>query len=732
MPTPGFSKDITSIFNNNELKEQLRYDITCRLVCNALDVASVSMLIYDAQTDRLTCRGNYLGKKEKSHYSTDSKPKLEEVIEYISVFEYFDSELTELKSTTFADFKKSNFCGETNPYTELTETLFEELKTNWQRGESKLIYQRYKEKIHEEFHTIDKSSISGTYYCTLLNYGKILTSEIHKDLITNGPQKGEKYFSTWENAGIVIPRDSLRYVGLPLFANERYTGIIRVATFDTPESTIHPIFKDTDEDEKLLQEERLNNFSQLISLHLKTNYYLNGFRELSNIEIDIDNNLRVDKPEIDDLCNTLTTVIKCNGCIIRLVDTNSIKENPPIRGLSDSLERYEEYINNHPELTFSEDIYGLLSTKNKERREIKAVNFSVTDDSESDHFTTNEYFHNEEGKLECDNSNVRRFRDFTPDYIFALRQFNMQEIVVLKLEFQDGGFMILTNTKNRKFTSSDIEMVLLASKRIGLEIKQHQNTERIREQNKIIAQKEHAQLIIHQIGAPAEALHGHTKNLEEKVFEGIEVPKKISTLYRMSSALLRQITSLRKYLEWEIKPIVVKNENVYHLQSYIRSKAIHFEGLTVGRKIRIWTIIENEDNFNNSCRIDKSLFDEIMNCLLDNAVKYSFSDYEMTRKVPFFDPNNALSDGHIHIKLFSTEKSLIVTVENYGSPISDAEYDTIFERGVRGKGGKKKSPIGSGIGLYLVAKVVAALKGTKRVTHIKQISKTIFTVTLPQ
>ncbi|MBK8484265.1 MAG: hypothetical protein IPL31_07990 [Saprospiraceae bacterium] len=380
---------------------------------------------------------------------------------------------------------------------------------------------------------------------------------------------------------------------------------------------------------------------------------------------------------------------------------------------------------------FSEDIYNILSSNNESGFSIKAIYFSIPEDSDDDKFETIEYYYDGENRL---NSKIytekRQLRDFTPDYIQELRYQKMREIVVVKLDFSDSGFYVLSNTKNRKFTNSDIEMILFSSKRIGLEIKHHQDTEKIKEQTKIIEQDENAKLIVHQIGAPVRAINGHAQNLDEKIYQEHEFPSKISQLYRMSIYLLRQINSLQKYLDWEIKPIFPKKESGYSLQGYIRGRAKQFEGLTVGTHIRIWTIIENNVNFYDSCYFDKSLFDEVLNCLLDNAVKYSFSRHEMSRNVFLFDPSDALSEGHIHIRLNSTIKRLELTVENYGCEIEEGEYETIFNRGTRGKYGKKRSPVGSGIGLYLAQKVVFAFKGKIQVFHDKNKFKTSFKVTL--
>jgi hypothetical protein len=60
MPSANFSIDITSIFNNSQLSDDLKHDVRCRLVCENLGVSSVFMLIYNAVEDKLKCRASYI------------------------------------------------------------------------------------------------------------------------------------------------------------------------------------------------------------------------------------------------------------------------------------------------------------------------------------------------------------------------------------------------------------------------------------------------------------------------------------------------------------------------------------------------------------------------------------------------------------------------------------------------------------------------------------------------
>ncbi|MBK8484264.1 MAG: hypothetical protein IPL31_07985 [Saprospiraceae bacterium] len=204
-----------------------------------------------------------------------------------------DSEISDLKNSSFTNFNNSIIFGETNRNYRISENDFEKFKLQWISNSYKSLYSNYKKQIHDEIHLIDDTSISGRYFSKLLSYGKQLTNEIKISLMLSGPQKGDVFFNTWLGMNINIPSEELYYIGLPLFATERYTGILRITTFRNQRSKIDDIFENHRNIVYVIELERLNNFAQLISLHLKTNFYLEGYRVLGNIKIGDSNKSKI-------------------------------------------------------------------------------------------------------------------------------------------------------------------------------------------------------------------------------------------------------------------------------------------------------------------------------------------------------------------------------------------------------------------------------------------------------
>src|ERR1700683_4763071 len=86
MPGANFAKDITSIFNS-ELPLCLKYDVTCRLVCETLQSATVSMLVYDGQSDKLKCKGSYIN-PDRLGCDFYGNQELRAVIKDIAIYEF--------------------------------------------------------------------------------------------------------------------------------------------------------------------------------------------------------------------------------------------------------------------------------------------------------------------------------------------------------------------------------------------------------------------------------------------------------------------------------------------------------------------------------------------------------------------------------------------------------------------------------------------------------------------
>lgn len=110
--------------------------------------------------------------------------------------------------------------------------------------------------------------------------------------------------------------------------------------------------------------------------------------------------------------------------------------------------------------------------------------------------------------------------------------------------------------------------------------------------------------------------------------------------------------------------------------------------------------------------LDAKLMREIITNLLTNAIKYT--------------PEN----GTITIKTTQNEKNIMLSVSDTGYGIPENEQKRIFERFFRASNITKVVTDGSGLGLYLVKKILDASGGTIELES-KENTGTTFTITLP-
>jgi len=741
MPSPDFSMDITSIFGNSQLKQRLKYDIVCRFVCETLQASSVSMLMYRAESDNLYCRGSYLARENRSNFKGKENDFLRTIINHIALFEFFDSQLYEsdFEELELRDFEDSIVCGKTCK-NKIDDNLFVELKDRWKDPSVKSIYESYKKTSHREEYEIDSKSISGNFFSRLLKNKDNLVNDIELMPFKEGPQKGKPFFDVWEAGQIQIPSDDLYYIGLPLFATERYTGILRITCYSASDTVLNEIIS-IEKDQLSVSPlyERLNNFVHLISLHLKINYYLAGYREFSNIKLDIDNNLRINNNELISVCNTLSKVINCNGCIIRFSEREET-DDPPIKATSTTLKEYYAYTKGKESSKFSEDIYRILKEDRHNGYYIKAINFSVNE-IEKDTFNTKEYYYDSNIYLRSKEVLNRQFKDFTPSYIRKLIELKMREIIVLPIDEVREGIIILTNTQNRFFTSSDIEMILLASKNIKLEIKHLQQLEQQKQSELQKAQISGMNIVLHQFGQiiksstdTSEEIKDRTATFIKKFYgdeknapeEFVKILQNIRLLGFLVTHSQNQILRANRINEVDVKPIQTKIKPIYDFGKFLRNKCKDFEPYAnVEREIHIWLL--NSDREIERIDTDEELLTEVIYNLLDNAIKYSHEASEMKSKGVSFDPLSYRSDGNILIKYKADYSKLEIDITNWGNIIRQNERTRIFERSWRGS--NSSQVVGTGIGLYLSKKIIDALNGSISVEGSTN-HKTTFRITL--
>ena len=715
-PEHNFAKDITTVFNS-DLRDDLKYDVVCRMVSEMLDAASVSMLIFNSKLDRLACMGGYVSPTHV-FLSGDEVIKAD-ILKNIQIFNFFVSAYYKKdKTDLYRNFTSSCICGGGGNHA--NSEKFYGLHEKWQ---NEPIYQKIfnsiKAALRDDTYKIDNSSVSGQFFEQLLRHSEGFAAEEKVFDLENSNKVpvANHYFNALKRVGLSLNNNSY-YIGLPLFATERYWGVLRIIIAKTD---VKDIIKTGPGRDNLsltsVYTERLRNFAQLISLHLETSYYLNGYKTLSTLD--------VNRQNLNIICEGISGILNCSGAMIRLKSDYS--ETIEMAGYSASLTDYINFINSDDWINrksgnkiFSTSIVDIFANEKYDNCELTAINFRIRD-PEFSTFDTNEYYFDSNKDLRK-RLNIRTLVDFEPPYNEQLLSLNISEIAVFLMPYVNKGYVILTNSKYRPFTMADIEMVSLAVKRIGLEIKHNQDLA-----EKIELQRQEAffssmHIIVHQVGSLVSTASNQAYNLlRHRIFkikspeQGLDsfdldhFKKRVAELNFVVSQSKRQLLRSKRLIELGGKDeIICQNGRIDDFRRYLVNKCKDFEPSAFAEKrLHVWLVDKGEGI--RGLDIDESLLDEVIYNLLDNAIKYSYDAAEMKRRGINFDENNYASEGNILMTYENMYDKVIIKITNWGPPVAPDERLQIFTKHYRGT--NSKAIVGSGIGLYLVKRIVEALKG---------------------
>jgi light-regulated signal transduction histidine kinase (bacteriophytochrome) len=91
------------------------------------------------------------------------------------------------------------------------------------------------------------------------------------------------------------------------------------------------------------------------------------------------------------------------------------------------------------------------------------------------------------------------------------------------------------------------------------------------------------------------------------------------------------------------------------------------------------------------------IFDTLPYLLIDNAIKYSHKDGDISTDIDDL--------GH----------NILITVENYGPEVYEDELDLLFNKDYRGRNAIEVNPIGNGLGLDIVKNICDLHNGTIKI-----------------
>lgn len=154
--------------------------------------------------------------------------------------------------------------------------------------------------------------------------------------------------------------------------------------------------------------------------------------------------------------------------------------------------------------------------------------------------------------------------------------------------------------------------------------------------------------------------------------------------------------------------LAVSSFSKENISDIVSRTAEHFMESAAQKSAIIETNIEN----GITADVNKDTFSQLVSILLDNAVKYTLSESEIT------------------VSLFKNGKNAVISTENKCESLPECKPERLFERFYRGDSAHNQKSGGSGIGLS-AAKAITEAHGGKISAEYKDGNKIIFTAILP-
>lgn len=209
------------------------------------------------------------------------------------------------------------------------------------------------------------------------------------------------------------------------------------------------------------------------------------------------------------------------------------------------------------------------------------------------------------------------------------------------------------------------------------------------------------QNVAHQLTAPLGAIKWNIEALKNDAIPLGRKQNLLRSVYSQSTIVVHLIKnfSLMANLDADEELGQMRNQTEINLMLSAINLANDFQpqAAETEKKIQV-----DDQSFktvfgSKEARVEKNLVAQALSNLLENAVKYADN-----RSTIYISAQNYNKDGF---------EGVSISVTSVGLPIGDSEKEHIFERGYRGVGAKKLVVAGTGIGLYLAARVMNLHQG---------------------
>lgn len=209
----------------------------------------------------------------------------------------------------------------------------------------------------------------------------------------------------------------------------------------------------------------------------------------------------------------------------------------------------------------------------------------------------------------------------------------------------------------------------------------------------------------HELKTPLAIILSNTEALElTRADNGSKYTRNIKRQTLRLGELMQNLLILSRADESGFK-LAVSRENISDI---VLHTAEHFMESAAQRSAVIETKIEN----GIAADVNKDTFSQLVSILLDNAVKYSAAETEIT------------------VSLSESEKNAVLSIENQCEKLPECKPERLFERFYRSDSSRNQKSGGCGIGLS-AAKAIAEAHGGRISAEYKENNMIVFTAAVP-
>lgn len=218
-------------------------------------------------------------------------------------------------------------------------------------------------------------------------------------------------------------------------------------------------------------------------------------------------------------------------------------------------------------------------------------------------------------------------------------------------------------------------------------------------------------IISHQIRTPLTNIAFALDFLEEKLKKGeLSYERAKEDLQTSKESLHRAKILIDKLLtaaKIEDKKLVKLKPQEIKIEETLKKLINLHSSLALQKKIKV--SLEIQENTPETIKTDKFHFENILDNLIENAIKYG--------------------ESIAKIKVYKKDKEIVFEVSNDGKPIPEKEKGLIFKKFYRGKEALKTPGKGTGLGLFIVKSTAEILGG--KISFKSTPKETTFKVSLP-